>query len=392
MERATQRELIRRILGHVTDRTTDTGEAEARYAVEDYYDQRLFESEIAAIFRRHPLIAAHTSQIERPGDFVTQTMSGIPVLVVRAPSGDVRAFLNVCRHRGAEVVTAPCGAGLTSLVCPYHAWTYDLDGRLRHVPDRRCFPDVDDERSGLVAVPTEVRHGFVWVTLTPEAGADGNGGVPCESYLGALDAELASYGFEHHVFYRQQSFSRRFNWKSGIESFLENYHFAVLHRNSTDRIFLHNTAAVDRFDRHVRFVAPKRTIRQLADVDEREWDLRRHATILYAVFPNACFFIEKNLLSLLQVFPEAASESRIVITYLVQDDRLELRSHWERNIELFMAAVQEDFLMCESMHRGLRSGANAEITFGRAEVGSHLFRQSIHEALAGATAVWQGER
>jgi phenylpropionate dioxygenase-like ring-hydroxylating dioxygenase large terminal subunit len=381
MERSTQEELVQRILGHVQDGTTDTGKDEVRYPVSGYYDPQRFSAEVATIFRRYPTIVAHTSQLPRAGDFVTQTVTGIPLVVVRAASGEIRAFLNACRHRGAELLTAPCGEGLTSLVCPYHAWTYGLDGALRHVPDHRCFPGVDKERFGLVSLPVEVRHGFVWATVTPRD--EGDAGASIASHLGGLDRELASYGYDQYAFYRQESFRRACNWKSGIESFLENYHFAVLHKKSTDYIFLHNTAAVDRIGRHVRFIAPKRSIRTLADPGAEEHGLRSHATILYAVFPNSCFFIEKNVLSLLQVFPETVSETRFLVTHLVSRDSLMLRSHWERNIELFYAAILEDLTICESMDRGLRSGANSDVIFGRGEVGCHLYRQCVQEALDG---------
>jgi phenylpropionate dioxygenase-like ring-hydroxylating dioxygenase large terminal subunit len=378
LDRATQVALIRRTLQHVHEHRTDLAETEVRHPVSDYYDPDQYGREVTAIYRRLPQVVCHTSQLQRPGDFVSDTLCGVPYVVVRAPSGQVNGFLNVCRHRGALLVTERSGAKLRNFVCPYHAWTYDTEGRLRQVPDQEnSFPNLERGERGLVPLPTEVRHGFVWVTLQPGPPAE-----TVERFLGPLDAELAGYRFDDHVFYREQEETRAFNWKVGMESFLENYHFAVLHSQSTNPIFVHNVIAIDGLGRHVRAVAPKRSLTRLDEADESDWDIRPNATILYAIFPNTCLFVEKGHASVLQFLPEDAERCRVRMAHVVGSDSLQLRQHWEGNIRVFMSAAVEDLMICESMQAGFRSGANEHVVFGRNEVGCDLFRSAVAEAVA----------
>lgn len=380
MDGSTEQALLERLQHHLETHSTDYGRSETRWPVWHYYDPDRYERELARIFQRFPLIAAHLSQLSRPGDFVTQAVGDVAVVVNRTPEGEVRAFLNVCRHRGSRLVTDPCGSRLTKFVCPYHAWTYDADGRLRQVPDReRSFPDVDLDGVGLVPVPVEVRSGFVWVTFRPGHARDGGDPVGIDEHLGALRADLDACGLEGHVVYRQESREYAFNWKLGMEGFLENYHFAVLHKNSTNPIFVHNVDTIDGIGRHVRAVAPKRS---LAKVEQgAAGELRPNATILYTIFPNVCLFLEKNHASLLQVVPIGPERSRVELTHVVRYDSLQLRRHWDENIRVFMGAADEDLDMCESIQKGLKSGANEHLLFGRNELGCHLFRDAVESTL-----------
>lgn len=380
MDRTTQVSLIRRTLDHIEEGVTDLARAEVSYPVSDYYDEARHELEMEAVFREGGAhIVAHASQLERPGDFVSDTICGIPFVVNRAPSGRINAFVNVCRHRGAMLVTEPVGRKRLNFVCPYHAWTYDADGRLTEVPDREhSFPDLDCTTRGLVRLPVEARHGFVWLRLRPEPATP----EPVAEYLGPLDAELSGYAFEQHAHYRSEEETRAFNWKVGMESFLENYHFAVLHNKSTHPIFVHNVITIDALGRHIRAVAPKRSIAKLGQVQDADWDIRPNATILYAIFPNACLFVEKSHASLLRFLPLAPDRCRVTVSHIVRDDRLGLRSFWEDNIRLFRAAADEDLAICESMQAGFRSGANREVVFGRNEKGCDLFRRAVARTVA----------
>lgn len=384
MEHSTQVELIRRVLTNVEAGTTTLGDAEATWDVDQYLDEDRYAAELDAIFRRQPLIAAHVSQIVRPGDYYAETICGVPVLLTRSPSdGEIHALLNVCRHRGTRLVPDERGYGRKSFVCPYHAWTYDLDGRLQHIPNHeQSFPNLACEERGLVELPSETRHGFVWIWLDPEAE-----GSVADALGPELDSDFRSFGFGDYVQYRQETWHNDFNWKCGVESFLENYHFSTLHKDSTSPIFLNNTGVCDRFGPNFRAVAPKRKIAKLAEIPEEEWDIGPAATLLYVVFPNACLFVEKSHASLLQVLPEAVGRCRIRSTHVVRHDSLQLRPFWDANIDVFMAAVREDLDICESMHAGFRSGLARDVVFGRNEVGCDMYRRSVDAALETAAGV-----
>lgn len=382
MDAPTQRALIERSLSNIEARTTDAGETETLRPVHDYRDEQRFRAEVEQVFKRFPLIVAHQSELGRPGDFLTETLFGVPILLTRVPSGRVNAFVNVCRHRGARVVDEPCGRKRANFVCPYHAWTYDAEGRLHQVPDQEnSFPNLEPGRMGLVRLPAAVRHGFVWVRLT---GGDFDAAAweaELDAFVAPLGADLDACGFDRYVYYRRDLHTRSCNWKAGMESFFESYHFAVLHRVSTSHIFVHNSLVLDQLGMHVRMIVPKRRMGRLSGVASEGWDIRPNATILYSVFPNTCVFVEKGIFIVLQFLPEAAGRCRVKVTHVVERNELQLRPHWEENIRLFYAAILEDLDILESMQAGYESGAVDSVVFGRNEVGCRLFQDSVDRAM-----------
>ena len=132
-----------------------------------YADPQHFAREQQILFRQHPILMGFASEWAAPGAFRTDDQAGVPILVVRGRDSKLRAFLNVCRHRGAKVAQG-CGEA-RAFSCPYHAWTYDLAGKVIGIPDERCFPGVRDERPSLTALPLCEKHGLVWVIPTPAA-------------------------------------------------------------------------------------------------------------------------------------------------------------------------------------------------------------------------------
>ena len=148
-------------------------------------------------------------------------------LVVRGRDGRLRAFLNVCRHRGAKVADGFGTARVFS--CPYHAWTYDLSGRVRGIPDERCFPGVRAERSALTELPLCEKHGLVWVIPTPAA--DAASGFDIDPWLGGLGPQLAAVGFESWHFQDKRLIPETMNWKLIVDTFHEGYHIGFLHRD-----------------------------------------------------------------------------------------------------------------------------------------------------------------
>lgn len=385
MDHKTEVEIIRRILTHLRDGTTDRGTTERSYPVADYRDEERHTAEMAATLRRMPLIFTHASRLSRPGDYVTDTVLGMPIAVVRRHDGELSAFINVCRHRAAKLLTEEHGTGLRTIGCPYHAWSYDLTGRLAAIPDREgSFPSTAVEAVSLVTLPVAERHGLVWIVLTPQGDIDVSG------FLGPLDKDIEGFDFDHFTFYTTESRIWQFNWKTGIEAFLENYHFATLHKRSTSKIFFNNVTILDTFAPHIRAVAPKRSIARLADVGEQEWDLRAHATLLYVLFPNTCLFVEKTHASLLQMLPLEPSQTQVNINNIVARDGLRYREFWDKNIALFMSAVVEDLQMCESMSHGMAAIPGSEINFGRNETGCAIFHDAVDTALVDAALAVSG--
>jgi len=231
-----------------------------------------------------------------------------------------------------------------------------------------------------VCLPSEERHGFIWAVLAPPNGAAARS---VRDFLGpVLNDELAAYDFGERAFYKFETWTGDFNWKCGVEQFLEIYHFGYLHRRSTDYIFNTDAFLCDRFGSHMRVIVPKKSLAKLASVESGDWSLRPNATILYTVFPLSVFFIEKRVLSLLQIYPETVDRSRVDVTYVVDGGDVRQQAFWDDNIRLFKAAILEDLEMCEKMQVGFRSGGSGEVIFGKNEIGLQQYRDSLDEAIA----------
>src|SRR5262249_38850931 len=151
MERAEQIALLETLLTYVETSTTALAPAPWRNETVAYTDPERFGREVEVLFRRHPLLVALSCELPQPGDWRSDDYTGVPILLVRDRRGTARAFLNVCRHRGAKVAQG-CG-NAKAFACPYHAWSYDLSGRLTFVPDERNFPGLEPERRGLRPLP-----------------------------------------------------------------------------------------------------------------------------------------------------------------------------------------------------------------------------------------------
>src|SRR6185437_179642 len=162
--------VAQRVLDHIANGTTDTGEGVWREPVANYRSSERLQSEIERVLRRRPTPFCPSAALPDAGSFVAREAAGIPIVAVRGTDGKVRAFRNACRHRGMQVAS---GSGCTrAFVCRYHGWTYNLEGRLRHIPHEEGFPGFDKETHPLVAVPASERLGLVFVTQDEPALGD----------------------------------------------------------------------------------------------------------------------------------------------------------------------------------------------------------------------------
>lgn len=375
MKDPTQQILIDRVLDHIEHGTTDTAATERTVPTGDYLGAERLESELRAVFRRRPMLLAHSSQLSKPGDFITEDVDGRSLLAVRTRRGEVRVFLNVCRHRGARLVEEEQGTAVKGFSCRIHAWRYDDEGMLAHVPDKaRCFSPSALEGRNLFQVPVREQHGFIWVA-PPQTGPDA-----FDALLDPLDEDFAGYRFGDDTFWAEERRTGRFNWKLGVEGFLEVYHFRSLHPDMKKYVFVPEVALFDRLGEHVRIVAPKRDIRELRDVPHDGRRLRPHATLVYFVFPSTFVFVEKRHVTTLRIQPLAPDSSEVRVLHVARQDGLIRPDTLRTNVALFGKVLGEDVGAAESIQRGL-VGAPQELLFGRNEAGLHYFRDSLDRAL-----------
>jgi nitrite reductase/ring-hydroxylating ferredoxin subunit len=184
------RELHERVRELVLQGRGETARATMRIPNAHYVDPAIAAAELRTTFAA-PLLVAPNALLASPGDYVTQRLVDVPVLVTRDENSRARVFVNACRHRGAQIVSGEGCARRFS--CPYHAWTYDNAGALVGMPGRKGFDDIDPATLGLVELPSEERHGFVWTLRDPQ------GVLDLDAHLGPLDAELTAWGMQYHV-------------------------------------------------------------------------------------------------------------------------------------------------------------------------------------------------
>jgi phenylpropionate dioxygenase-like ring-hydroxylating dioxygenase large terminal subunit len=380
MLRRDQLEQSRKLLSYLDSGTTAMADGIYLNPVTDYTCPNQFVRERALFFHRGPLNIGLSCLLPAVGDYMTHDYLGVPIVLVRHEDGFLRGFLNVCRHRGARVAEG-CGNGARRFTCPYHGWTYGIDGRLVARPDERSFAEIDKSSSGLRALPVMEKYGMIW--MSPTAGAS----FDIDALLSGLQRDLAAFRVDCYHHYATRVLHRRVNWKIVIDTFLETYHLSVLHQNTVHPILHSNLATFDAFGRNLRMIGARRTIAKLRELPESEWNLIPHSAIVCVLFPNTLFIMQGDHLETWHVYPagNGVDESVMCVSLYTPEAATteSARRHWDRNMELLMATVdKEDFPVSEGIQRGFYSGAQDEILFGRNEPSLQHFHKSIKAALA----------
>jgi Rieske 2Fe-2S family protein len=375
--------LFERLIGELDGRTSPDWQApHTTLDPSIYRDPERFAAERDRLFRRLPLCVGHIDQLAEPGSVLAFDLCGVPVLLVRGRDEQLRCFLNVCRHRGARLVAEEgTVCRKQSLVCPYHAWTYRLDGSLAGMSRAEAFPDLERHTLGLRSLPCAVRHGLIWIVLDPLAGAV----LDITGHLGALDRELEAIGIGSHRFYRQHAQRRVANWKLIIDAFLEVYHVRRLHAGTIGPFFVDAVAVNDSVGCHVRSLIARDRTTEIRRLPPQHWNPQVHATLVHFIFPNSILIYHPDYISHLGLFPSAPDETLFVHTMLIPEAPADEKAaaHWQRSFELIDAGVfdKEDLVVCESIQRGLASGANDSMIVGRLEQNLQRFHSTVDAAL-----------
>ena len=304
-----------------------------------YSDEEVLRRERSAIFARSWQYAGRAAQVAEPGSFLTTDASGIPLLVTRDRAGELRAFLNVCRHRGA-VLTEGCGSRET-IQCHYHAWTYDLDGSLRAAPRSDRETDFDATELSLAPASVGVWGPFLFANPDPEA-------EPLADWLGELPAILArDLDLDGIAFHSRVEFGSNANWKVVTENFLECYHCPTAHPDFSAVVDVHP-------DRYV--LEPHPTFSS-QHCEARSGGERGQFHLLY---PNTGInvFPGPPNLSIGPIVPTSPGRTERYLDYFFAPD---VDEGWLRDFFAFDKQVgREDTALVESVHRGMAAGMLAE--------------------------------
>ena len=374
-------EIVRRILTHIDAGTTDEGEA-WREPVENYLSPSRFDEELR-LLRTMPSVFVPSATIPNPGDHVERTAFGAPLFAVRGSDRRARVFRNACRHRGFALVE---GTGCShAFVCRYHGWTYRLDGSLAHVPHDDAFPGLDPSTRGLVEVASREVDGLIVIgPVDPvDAGRQARAdeamtwladGTPWRDKL--LPAErLISV----------ESTLRAMNWKVLAEQFLEGYHIRSTHKDTFFPVQYDDLNVVETFGPNSRITFPYRNIERLRDRPESTWTTDARVTYLYQLFPNVMLATFPDAVSVVVIDPVDVDHSTVVVYSMVRPEVADRDSLNAPNLagagSLIGRGLVEDNEMSEGVQRGLHSGANEFVEFGRHESAAGHFHATLDERL-----------
>ena len=383
MDATTQRHWGEQMLSLLAANTTHMADREYVQPVADYIDPAHARRERDLLFRRTPLIVAVSDELARPGAFRTVDIDGVSALIVRQDDGSLKAFHNVCRHRGCRVVDAECGMART-FTCKFHSWVYGGDGGLRHVPMVEGFAGIDRQARGLVPLPVAEKHGLVW--LIPTAGLP----LDLDSFLGPMGPALAELDLAGASVFRFEQFPERLNWKLVVDTFLELYHLPHLHTKTVGLYIEGKGGLNEELGRHSRFVAPRKSfLPALKGVAPEERDVAAHAIVINRVFPNAVVIWIRDHVEFWTAVPDGGDPNRCMVRlWLLSPEKVaseEGRLKWEKNWEIVRGTVHaEDFPMARTIQQGFSSGAQDHVIFGRNELGLHDFHRSLKDALEAA--------
>lgn len=354
--------------------TTFQSKAILSVPAKTYTDPSQWHAEIDLIFKRVPLMLALSCELPRTGDYKAMEAAGSHVLIVRGTDETVRAFLNVCAHRWAPVVADGRG-NCSRFTCPFHGWTYGVDGKLIGIPDRAKFGDIDGSAHRLRELPCKERHGLVFVCLTPGMAFD------LDAYYGTLLDELAPPGLRNWAFLGS-SILEGANWKIVVANFLESYHFAALHSRTVAQQYVPNVSHYEGFGPNMRIGFALRTIAQLREVPRAEWPSleTRHFTCMRYLFPNvAGSLLPGEFCAFTQIFPGTTPDrSRIVILYARRQPVQNQRD--DEQVATYMkegdrVLRDEDFAIGLEVQKRLESTAHEGMLYGRNEPGNQYFHE-----------------
>lgn len=328
-----------------------------------YTDPEIFRREQELLFESMWFCAVRSADLATPGAFRTVRVGRESVLVIRSRTGGLRAFLNVCRHRGARLCTEESGEVRRNLQCPYHAWTYDLDGRLVAAPNLARMPDVDRAAYGLIGVALREWLGYAWVCLAdePPSFEETVTGAAVERLGDA--AAIEHYRTEDLALGRRVVYDVRANWKLIVENFMECYHCATIHPELTEVLpeFAHGYAAQSYVGHGAAFgegvqgftVDGSAGFGKLPEVAE-EQDRRYYAiTVKPTVFVN----LVPDHVILHRMFPLAEDRTVVECDWLYAPEVVASGADVSKSVELFHRVNAQDFDACERTQPAMSSRA-----------------------------------
>lgn len=357
--------------------------AENRFPAAHYTDEGHYQTERRALIRKVPLPITVSAMLPDPKMAMAHDGFGVPVLLTRDKEGEVHAFLNVCTHRGTKLlegngVGAEDAVSCSRLTCRFHAWTFDIQGKLLGVAQSHTFPTLDKADYGLRRLQCVEAGGVIWVGLDPDEDYD------FSDAQGQLAADLDAFGLGDHRVYKHKTFDLKANWKILMESFLESYHPPSLHKDTVATQFALTPTVLTRLGRNMRQATGRIDFtRDMIRLDPDE--MHKNVTHAYCLFPTAVLVTSPHYINFMTMMPRGVDRTIVEYYYLAKrlPDSPEMEAKYDRSFDFTANRVfyNEDFRAAEMVQEGLASGALKDVTFGGLEEGLAFFHDAIADVL-----------
>lgn len=382
-QQAVAMDIQRRLVDHIRNRSTDREAAPVTNDPGVYTSRHWHELEQQKVFQALPLLVGMSCDIPNSGDKILFDAAGPQIVILRAGDGGVRAYLNMCTHRAAQLVTK-CTPS-KRMTCGFHGWTFDLEGNLIGQPSGASFEGLDKSRFRLISVPVQEWRGLIFVIARPGTADD----IDVENFLGAFAPELAQMNFEDAVPVKSNRIDVAANWKYAYDTYGEGYHFSTLHPTTIAMTAHSDMVAHDVFGLHQRINFPYKNLDQCVDMNEADWPRRPYGGV-HLLFPNSVINVSSmgpgQVFSIYRLFPDGGPDKAFSLMAAYRSGNVPPETDmkpWEEFHDFITRVVEtEDYSISATGQRNLRyAPSHFRLTFGRNEGVLHRFHRQIAEII-----------
>ncbi|HLI11674.1 MAG TPA: aromatic ring-hydroxylating dioxygenase subunit alpha [Alphaproteobacteria bacterium] len=320
-----------------------------------YYAEEFYKAEIDNIFMKVWNFIGHVDYVPNPGDYYTLEFVGVPIILIRDQQGQVRAFANTCRHRGCQIVE---GSGnCKAFVCPYHGWTYALNGDLLSAPEMHLTKDFRQSFYGLKPIRLEIWEGFIFVNFDPTAGS-------LSEYLGDLPETLASYRFGDMRMTRRVEYMLSCNWKIYVENAMEAYHVPMVHMRTLHKQKRETPPPVPSKGNWVGLHVRHQGSRALLTGDtgfppiKTLSGLAAQGSYYTLIYPSTMFGCTVDCMWWLELHPQGPEKTRLIVGSCFPSEtvaRADFNEVVQRYDKRWNISIPEDNAISELQQKGIRS-------------------------------------
>jgi nitrite reductase/ring-hydroxylating ferredoxin subunit len=382
------RDIQRRLVAHIAaGGTTDFAASPLENDPAAYTDPTRAELERRELFLKLPLLAGLTRDVPNPGDCSLFEEFGHSIVIVRGGDAVLRAFRNMCTHRGSKLVsTNPDGIceHRARFTCPFHAWNFNLDGTLAGMPGKPGFDGIDLSQRNLVPVQVAEWNGLVFLRAT------GTEPLNIQEFLGPFAPELAQLELANAAPLKSSTVTADTNWKCAVDTYAEGYHFGALHASTIGTTHFSNVAVFDAFGHHWRINFPEKSMRSLVGLPETTWPEPDYNGIHF-LFPNTILVVGsleagKGFVRIFRIFPgpmPGKMSCRVAVYVPRGDISAEYRAQFA-NDNCEDVVTQEDYRVAIDGYSNLvNAPAGFRVVYGRNEIAVQALHRSIAEVIAG---------